>query len=95
MTKVEEATSCDLSAVNSELIPEVRRLVITTALAQLRTKKDLISQLDRDISETIRDEGELEAELNDADSYLSELEEKIAVVAEFVRKASQPPVMPR
>ena len=60
---------------------------------QLRTKKDLISQLDNGISETIKDEGELETELTDADSYLWELEEKIAVVAEFVREASQPPVM--
>jgi len=34
----------------------------------------------------------VEAELNDSDSYLKDLEEKIAIVEEYVKKASQPPV---
>jgi len=34
----------------------------------------------------------LEAELNDSDCYLIDLEEKIAIVEEYVKRASQPPV---
>ena len=41
---------------------------------------------------TIQKKQELESELTDADSYLSELEEKIMIIEEFIRKASQPPV---
>ena len=43
-----------------------------------------------DICDSIQTEGELETELNDTDSYLTELEEKIAIVEEYVKKASQP-----
>ena len=74
--KVEKATLCKLSDVNSELIPESRKLAYATTLAQLQTEKELISQLNNGIS-TIEEEGELEAKLTDANLYLSELEEKL------------------
>jgi len=92
LVKVEEATFCELSTVNSKLISESYRLAFTTTLTQLKTKKDLIKQMDNGISEATIDEEELETELTDANSYLSELEEKIAIVTEFVRKASQLPL---
>ena len=70
-----------------------RRLVFTTILAQLKVKKDVISELNDNISVAIKNEDELETELTDADFHLTELEEKIAIVEEFIKKASQPPVI--
>jgi len=67
LAKVEEATSYKLS---TELISESHRLAFTTVLSQLKTKKDLIKQMENGISKAIKDEGELETELTDADSYL-------------------------
>lgn len=95
LTKVEDATSCKLSTINSETVAESRSLAVTTTLGHLRMKRDLIIKLDSDICDTILTEEELETELNDTDSYLIELEEKIAIVEEYVKKASQPPVMPK
>ena len=66
-------------------------MAFTTTLGHLRMKRDLITKLDSDICDSIQTEGELETELNDTDSYLTELEEKIAIVEEYVKKASQPP----
>ena len=42
---------------------------------------------------SIQDEAELETELTDADTYSTELEEKIAILEDFIMKASQPPVI--
>ena len=93
LTKVDKATSCKLSVINSEVVTDSRRLVFTTTLAQLKVKKDVISELNDNISAAIKNEDELESELTDADLYLTELEEKIAIMAEFIMKASQPPVI--
>ena len=93
LTKVDEATSCELSDINSEVGTDSRRLVFATILAQLKVKKDVISELNDNISAAIKNEDELETELTDADFYLTELEEKIAIVEEFIKKASQPPVI--
>ena len=60
---------------------------------QLKAKKDVISKLNDKISAAIKNEDELETELTDADFYLTELEEKIAIVEELIKKASQPPVI--
>jgi len=94
LTKVEDAMSCELYTINSTTFDESRRLAFNTTLGQLKMKRDIIVKLDSDISDTIKNEEELETELDDADAYLMELEEKIAVLEECVRKASQPPVMP-
>ena len=95
LTKVEDAMLCELNTINSETVDESRMLAFTTTLGHLRTKRDLIIKLDSDICDSIQTEGELETELNDTDSYLTELEEKIAIVEEYVKKASQPPVTPK
>ena len=92
LTKVEDAMLCELNTINSETVDESRRLAFTTTLRHLRTKRDLIIKLDSDICGSIQTEGDLETELNDTDSYLTELEEKIAIVEEYVKKASQPSV---
>jgi len=62
-----------------------------TTLTQFKTKKDAISKLNDDICEAIQDEAELETELTDADTYLTELEEKKAILEDVITKASQPP----
>ena len=95
LAKVQDATSCELNTLNPETVTESRRLAVTTTLGQLKTKRDLLIKLDSDICDTILTEEELETELTDTDIYLTELEEKIAVVEEYVKKASQPPVVPR
>lgn len=51
-----------------------------------------MSKLNDDISETIQSEEELETELTDADMYMAELEEKIVIIEEFIKKSSQHPV---
>ena len=95
LTKVEDVILCELNTINSETVDESRRLAFTTMLGHLRTKRVIIIKLDSDICDSIHTEGDLETELNDTDSYLTELEEKIAVVEEYVKKASQPPVTPK
>ena len=95
LTKVDSALSCELNTINSTTVDESQRLAFNTVLGQLKTKRDLIIKLDGDISDTIKSDEELETELNDADDYLMNLEEKIAILEEYVKKASQPPVMPR
>jgi len=91
LTKVEDAMSCaELNTINSTTVTDSRRLTFNTTLGHLKTKRDLIIKLDSDISDTIEGEEEFEAELNDSDCYLIDLEEKIAVVEEYVKKASQP-----
>ena len=95
LAKVEDTTLIELNTINSETVTESRRLAVTTTLGHLKTKRDLIIRLDSDICDTIQTEEELETELNDTDTYLTELEERIAIVEEFVKKASQPPVAPR
>ncbi|XP_065918799.1 uncharacterized protein [Dysidea avara] len=92
LAKVEDATSCELSTINLEVVTDSRRLAVATTLAQLKTKKDAISKLNDDISEAIQN---VETELTDADIYIAELEEKIAVLEEFIKKAYQPPVTQR
>jgi len=89
LTKVEDVMS--RSKLNTTTVTDSRRLAFNTTLGHLKTKRDLIIKLDSDISDTVKEEEELEAELNDSDSYLMDLE-KIAIVEEYVRKASQPPV---
>lgn len=89
--KVEDISS-KLEDVNSESITKPRRLMVTTAITQLKAKWGQITELDSTIANTIQTEGELETEICDADTYQSTLDECVAVLTEFVRKASQPPI---
>ncbi|XP_065918727.1 uncharacterized protein [Dysidea avara] len=51
----------------------------------------IITELDEAIAKTILEEEELEAEICDADTYQSNLEQQIAFLVEFTVKASQSP----
>ena len=95
LSKVEDALSCELTTINSDTVAESQRLAFNTTLGQLKLKKDLIIKLDSDISYAIKEEEELETELNDADAYLMELEQKMVILEEFVKRACQPPVIPK
>ena len=61
------------------------KLELSTTLTQVKAE-DLLIELDNGISVTIQKEQALERELTYADSYLSELEEKITIIEEFIRK---------
>ena len=92
LAKLENATLCDLSTINPEVVTGSQRLAFPTTLTQLKSKLDTISKLSDDISETIQNEEELETELTDADMYMAELEEKTVIIEEFIKKAGQHPV---
>jgi len=62
-----------------------------TTLAQLRTKRDQIVELDTAITAKINDEAEFEEEIDNADIYQLSLEERIAILTQFIRKAGIPP----
>jgi len=89
LAKVGDAMSCDLNSLNSTTVAESQILAFSTTLEQLKTKRDLMIRLDGQISDGIKDEEELEAELDEADSYLMDLEEKIAIVEAYISKASK------
>ena len=80
--------------MNYELVTESRRLLVSSAVTQLTTKRDQITELDRDIATAIQNKTDLETEICDALTYHSTLEECIVFLTEFVRKAAQPPVTP-
>ena len=75
MGKVEQALSADLETVNAESVTEAQRVTITTTINQLKTKLKQIIVLDNAIIEVIHDEGELETEICDADTYQTGLEQ--------------------
>ena len=62
-----------------------------TTLAQLRTKHDQIAELDTAIVAKIEAETEFEEETINANTYQFTLEERIAFLSEFIRKAGLPP----
>ena len=69
-----------------------QRLLVSTTVAQLTAKMDQIKTLDEAIVATIQDEEELETEVCDANTYLTTLEERIASLTEFIKRASQLPM---
>ena len=79
--------------MNAESVTEAQRVTITTTIDQLKTKLKQIIVLDNAISEAIQDEGEFETEICDADTYQTGLEQQLALLNEFIKKASQPPVV--
>ena len=91
LAKVEDMISADLEGVNSQSVKESRKLVATTTAIQLRDKHAQIAELDTAIAAKIQTETDLEEEICNADTYLSTLEEQIAFLTEFIRKANIPP----
>ena len=89
--KVEEALSAELETVSTESVPESRRVLVSTTVEQLKSKLAQITELDEAIAKTILEEEKLEAEICDADTYQSNLEQQIALLMEFIKKASQSP----
>ena len=89
LAKIDDAVPRELETVNSEQVTESRWLLVSTAITQLRTKRDQITELDGDIAATIQTEAELKTEICDALTYHSTLEEHIAFLTEFVRNHPQ------
>jgi len=83
--------SSALEEISSESITESKKLMAVTTLAQLQAKRDEIAELDTAIAAKITQAEELEEETINSDSYQLTLEERIAFLAEFVRKAGLPP----
>jgi len=88
--KVQEALTTELETVNAESVPESRRILISPTIDQLKFKLVQINELDEAIAKTIQEEEELETEICDADSYKSNLEQQIAYLAEFIKRAGNP-----
>lgn len=91
MGKVEGVFTTELETVNTESVPESRRILASTTVEQLKSKLAQIAELDEAIAKTIQGEEELETEFCDADTYQSNVEQQIALLVEFVKKASQLP----
>ena len=77
--------------MSTESVPDSRRVLVSTTVEQLKSKLAQITELDEAIAKTILEEEELEAEICDADTYQSNLEQQIAFLVEFTVKASQSP----
>ena len=72
-------------------VPELRKLLVSTIVEQLKSKLAQINELDEAIAKTIQEEEELETEICDADTYQSKLEQQIAFLIKFIKKASDSP----
>ena len=86
--KVQDALTAELETVNKESVPESRRIQMSTTVEQLKSKLAQIIVLDEGIAKAIQEEEELETEICDADTYQNNLEEQIAFLEEFIKKAS-------
>ncbi|XP_065916009.1 uncharacterized protein [Dysidea avara] len=93
--KVDGILSADLEGVNSQSVKEAAKLMADTTLCQLKAKQGQLVELNNVIAEKIDDETELEEDISKADAYQFDLDERIAFLTEFLRKASQaPPAKP-
>ena len=89
--KVEDVSTTELEIVNTESVPESRRILASTTVEQMKTKFPHIAELDEAIAKMIQGEEELETEIYDADTYQSNMKQQIVFLEEFVKKASQFP----
>ena len=80
--KIESMTSVELECMNSESVTESQRLTVTTVLAQIRAKRDQISELDTTTAGKAQTTEELEEEICSTDTYQTTLEECIAFLTE-------------
>jgi len=87
--------AADLDSVSAQTVSTSRKLLCETTLTQLKAKKDEIVELDNAIGDKIEVEEEFVEEITNADIYQATLDENIAFLAEFVRKAGlSPPSLP-
>ena len=91
LAKVEDMLSTDLEGVSTQSVSEGKKLLAETTLTQLKAKKEQIVELDIAIADKIEGELEFEEEITNADTYQMTLEERLAYLAEFIRKAGLPP----
>jgi len=89
--KVEEALTTELETMNTESVPESRRILASTIVEHVKAKLTQIAELDEAIAKMIQGEEELEMEICDADTYQSNIEQQILLLVEVVKKASQLP----
>jgi len=83
--------STDLEGINSQSVKEGTKLMVVLTLHQLQAKKSQFVELSDTIAAKIDDETQLEEEIAIADAYQFDLDNCIAHLAEFLRRASQPP----
>ena len=89
LSKVEDVLSTEPEAVNIDSTQKSQRILVSTTVTQLNANIDQIKRLDELIVSGIQTEEELETEVCDADTYLTTLEERIAYLATFIKRASQ------
>ena len=91
-TKALAITEAD-DEVTPDSISEADRETIDLVLKQLSTKKRQLEELDQTIAATIKDEKELEDEVEEAETYQFDLLERIAALQKFssAKRANQPP----
>ena len=91
LAKANDILSVELETVNLNSTSQARRLLASTTVTQLTAKKGQIERLDDTIADAIQEEEELETEVCEADTYQTTLEEHIAFLEEFVKRAIRPP----
>jgi len=91
-TKVEDMMSVDLEGISSQTVSKSNKLLAETTLAHLKQKKGQILKLDDAIGAKIKAAQEFEEKITNADTYQATLDERIAFLSEFIRKAGMPPL---
>jgi len=89
--KVESILSVDLEGVNSVSVKDAVKLMTDTTLSQLKAKQGLLIELNNAIADKIEDETTLEEEISNADAYQFDLDDRIAFLTEFLKRANQVP----
>ena len=69
LAKISDTTSMELERINAESVIESQRVTVASVLAQLKTKRDQIAELDNSIIATIWTETEVEDEICNANTY--------------------------
>jgi len=91
--KVDSILSVYLEGVNSVSVKDAVKLIANTTLSQLKDKQGLLIELNNAITNKIEDETALEEEILKADAYQFDLDDRIAFLTEFLKRAKQvPPV---
>ena len=81
----------DLEGISTQTVPESKKLLAETTLAHIKHKKEKILELDDAIGAKIEVAQEFEEEITNADTYQMSLDECIAFLSEFIRKAGMLP----
>jgi len=88
LAKVEDMLSTDLENISIQSVSEAKKLLAETTLTQLKAKRQ---QIVEPIADKIEGDEEFEEEIINADAYQMTLEERLAFLTEFIRKAGLPP----